>query len=344
MKKRNIMIDGARLILAILIVMIHYGGNVGIYKFMGNTIGRIGVPIFMIITGYYFFEKAKKNNLEYMTNILKKINKKFVIMSVFWTFFYLYRARITLKNDSIIVICLKIFRSFWGFNFAAGMLWYLVATLIGLNIVFFLYKTDRIKIAYILAFCAWIIDLCSTNYLNIFGFNNIVLRINSFISPACTFITGILWITVAFIINNHKDYLRNIFSVKILFVLYIFFLSEYFFITSHITKVTSDMFITLPFIVVGTFLLMINHNISIESKKIVVVKKLATLIFLLQHLSGDIFNYLSSRINIHSIDKISFPIILSIDFILSITYIILSNSRYMYFLNVFIGENLKKEK
>ncbi len=72
---RNLGIDILRLICAFLVVFIHYPFQSGIGNDL-SAICRIAVPIFFIITGFYYIdtEKKKPNNL-----IIKTIKIVFII-------------------------------------------------------------------------------------------------------------------------------------------------------------------------------------------------------------------------------------------------------------------------
>ena len=58
-KKRNGIIDIYRVIAAVLIVLTHYNGGVIGLRYLSESLGRIGVPIFFMITGYFFFSKIQ---------------------------------------------------------------------------------------------------------------------------------------------------------------------------------------------------------------------------------------------------------------------------------------------
>lgn len=119
--KRNIALDILKLILAFMVVGIHTGflANISV---MGqyltvNGIFRIAVPIFLLISGFYFYPVLNKGNSIYWF-------KRILYMYLFWMLFYSY---FWFRPTDISFI--EIARIIYTFIIGYFHLWYLPAIL-----------------------------------------------------------------------------------------------------------------------------------------------------------------------------------------------------------------------
>lgn len=127
--------------LAILIVCIHmqvfFSPDV---KAVIIPLTRIGVPLFFIISGYFFYPKFRKNNNTYLKQQLLKITKvTFVAIVIYLVYGYL-------KGEMTISSLASIKR--WGLLFLFNVsivgvhLWYLLAYIYVLLIAYFVAKAQ----------------------------------------------------------------------------------------------------------------------------------------------------------------------------------------------------------
>ena len=133
MKERNITIDGFRMIAAILIIFIHtsmikidgyIAYNIPLYV-IANTISRYCVPIYMMITGYFYYSNP--------TIILRKriIKKLFLLWGV-WMLIYMPVGLRSINNFSTVsMIKFLVKQLFFSSSFFGGS-WYLTATIFGI--------------------------------------------------------------------------------------------------------------------------------------------------------------------------------------------------------------------
>jgi len=128
--ERNISIDYFKIVLCILVIMIHmqplFTPDSLLGWFLSNGIGRIGVPCFFIINGFYLHSKISSGKA-----ILKYL-KRLIIIYITWTFVFLL---FTIKYTDI--------RLIFSLLFGIYHLWYLSALIGGVIIFYFLKKVIK---------------------------------------------------------------------------------------------------------------------------------------------------------------------------------------------------------
>lgn len=149
------------------VVFIHsliISNDTDIHYFLGNIVGRIGVPLFYIISGYLFFQKYD-NSWNCYKNKLKKRFFSLLIPYILWNVIaYFVYAFITHTMHTE-----QFFQSFWvvegkpGHSPADGPLWF-VRTLMILSfispILFFLNKNKYTSVVSPILFLLWLMG-CS---------------------------------------------------------------------------------------------------------------------------------------------------------------------------------------
>lgn len=127
---RNGSIDLFRLLVSMVIVMIHFGIGVKIYSPVYNTLGRMGVPFFFLVTGYFYFSKSL--NIDFNWQYYKKYMMKTFQIWIFWSCFYIPRLFLV-KQEPVTPFIL--IRSLYGLSATCGPLWYLIAAAEALALV-----------------------------------------------------------------------------------------------------------------------------------------------------------------------------------------------------------------
>lgn len=179
--KRMDNIDILKAICAFLIVCIHvhFPGTIGAY-FM--TLTRISVPIFFMITGYFYSGIIKK---QYQSKQLKKIFKLFIVANGIYILWEVLRAYIRSDIRTFIhtfspqkIIDFLIFNeSPWG-----GHLWYLGSILYVLIIAAVIDKTKYMRLIYYIIPILLMCDLVFGKYsLIILGIEFPVYYIRNFL-------------------------------------------------------------------------------------------------------------------------------------------------------------------
>ena len=135
------MIDFVKLLMAIGVVGIH-SGVIGL-----QTLGRLGVPFFLITSSYFFFTKFDFNSNSYLKKYLKRIFLLYMSWQILFTPLLIMQFKEDLSgNHSIINILNQLFELLaFGKHNGWGQSWYLLAILYGLPILIYLLR--RIPIA-----------------------------------------------------------------------------------------------------------------------------------------------------------------------------------------------------
>lgn len=129
-QERNLMLDGMKIILAIMVIGIHshlfFDVNKFMYSITSNGIFRIAVPIFLLINGYFFYSINTKS-------LLKKWSSRVLTLYVFWMLVF-SPFWLSISNDFTSSILGAIKTIIFGYHH----LWYLSAMLLAGLIVFLL--------------------------------------------------------------------------------------------------------------------------------------------------------------------------------------------------------------
>lgn len=159
------------------VVFIHaliISNGTDLHYFLGNVVGRIGVPLFYIISGYLFFQRYD-NSLKCYKNKLKKRIFSLLVPYLIWNFIaYLVYAFIThtMQPEDFV-------QSFWvvnskpGHSPADGPLWF-VRTLMMLSIIspvmYCLNKNKYTAFISLILLLLWLIGCPGFNKGTIIGF------------------------------------------------------------------------------------------------------------------------------------------------------------------------------
>ena len=158
-------IDILKYVMSIMIIMIHAS------VFFNAPLLRIAVPIFFIISSYFFFHKIRFLSDNNAKDVYVKFLKRATKLYLFWFIFLLpYMIVFNLKNGTLISFVTNlpgdiIFRSSFPVS------WYISAYIIGISIMY-KFRTHNIVLL-IISICCYIICCIDTNYAKLFvSFNN----------------------------------------------------------------------------------------------------------------------------------------------------------------------------
>lgn len=296
MKERNITIDGFRMIAAILIIFIHtsmikidgyIAYNIPLYV-IANTISRYCVPIYMMITGYFYYSNP--------TIILRKriIKKLFLLWGV-WMLIYMPVGLRSINNFSTVsMIKFLVKQLFFSSSFFWGS-WYLTATIFGIVFVDFMRKRQNGMImCLIISIMLSIIDSFSSYYYFLFRPYSLALGIPGNFSMSI--FTGIIWITMAYYIVKFEKRL-SYFGKPFYFILGIILTFIEFYIMTKIVPFPDSKYpgalqspLSLPISVFFVFLFIITHKYYVKKSKVIWMRDLSSLIFFIQFGIIDIIN------------------------------------------------------
>ncbi|WP_436666067.1 acyltransferase family protein [Latilactobacillus sakei] len=224
-KTRNSAIDIYRLFAAIFVVMIHTAGDNKSLLLISGTIGRVSVPFFMMISGYFIFRNGTGNR----DKISKTIKHLFSIW-IFWNIVYLPLDIYHFKGIPIKVAIHAILKVFFSAGPVFGGSWYLLATIVGVWTVHKFF--NRFK---------WLLILGSLFYFlaTVFfgGYGSwitqypVLLKLNNYVSLPTIMPIGIVWVLLGKLIadnyskikliSNTRWYLLLICSLSMLVIEYV---------------------------------------------------------------------------------------------------------------------------
>lgn len=140
MNNRNANVDLLRLFCCVLVVLLHKGDNFEHYNFIASF-SRVAVPLFFMITGFYYDEIVEKNKEKKQ---ISKIVKMIVFANLVYVFYYLLNNNGNYLIDRINIeelLKLVLFNQ----NPIEGSLWYLNAMLYLLMFVYLLNKLNILE-------------------------------------------------------------------------------------------------------------------------------------------------------------------------------------------------------
>ena len=258
---RNLTIDVLKIVLAFFVVFLHMNFLKETlptlsYVFV-NGLFRIAVPVFLVITGFYFF------HIDDIRKLKKWLFRTFILYAI-WMLLY-----ISYWKDSDQIFLTIIF----GYHH----LWYLIGTFFSGILLYFLRK----KSSGILIFLA--VTLFLTGYFvqvlgNLHYFDkeqdavlNMYLLYRNFLFVCFPFLT------IGFLINKHKiDLSRYNNSYLLLIAVILFVLGEGFFNYYWVSSENTDILFSLLFACPLVFLYFKNIYIKTSSK---ILANLSTAIY-----------------------------------------------------------------
>lgn len=316
-KRRNGTIDIFRLVFSALIVMIHYSGNFKIYSISNNTIGRLGVPFFFMVTGFFYFSKQRRmHQLKWLDTW--KYLREILLLWIIWTIVYVYKIGNLQKNP--IILKFSIVRSLFGLHFEAGMLWYLIAAFEGLIIVQFIKVKFGEKYLNILFCFSLIACLLGSGYGNILGYWPKFQNIYLFWAPQNSVLSAIIWYTVSLKMVEKKSKLKTIGKFRWLILMTLMWGAELAVIFVFNLKTSTDTVIMLIPVAICFFAFLLNHPIYLSQSLDWFICKLSLYVYVTQTFAGDIVNFLMISFRFKSImsTPVYYLFVLSVDLLISV--------------------------
>ena len=196
---KKINIDIWRFIVSFLIVAIHISPFAKISPefdfFFTRILGRIAVPLFLMITGYYILDRALKDK-QVLVDYTKKILKIYLLCILLYLPINIYMG--SFKNIDIITILKDVF-----INGTLYHLWYFPALIVGVWITYYLVKKLGRKKALIVTILLYIIGVFGDSYYGITIMNQITKNIYEFMFNIFDYTRNGLFYVPIFICLGH---------------------------------------------------------------------------------------------------------------------------------------------
>lgn len=219
---KKINIDIWRFIVSFLIVAIHISPFAKISPefdfFFTRILGRIAVPLFLMITGYYILDRALKDK-QVLVDYTKKILKIYLLCILLYLPINIYMG--SFKNIDIITILKDFF-----INGTLYHLWYFPALIVGVWITYYLVKKLGRKKALIATILLYIIGVFGDSYYGITIMNQITKNIYELIFNIFDYTRNGLFYVPIFICLGHivKTDTRKNTKLNLLYALLFFIL------------------------------------------------------------------------------------------------------------------------
>lgn len=292
---RDISIDILKIVLAIFIILLHgkifFDVSHELSFFTVNGIFRIGVPVFLIITGYYF----------YLVKDLSKWLKRIFTLYIFWMFFYsFFYFDLTLSINAIV-------KNFLFFIFGYHHLWYLAGTILG-GVLLFYTKNLTAKNQFSLAIILFSLGTCFQYIGNSHCFSPVYDNFFNSYRIYRNFLTVCFpFLMLGFLIHKLKlneklrSYLIPLLFLS-LFILYVEVYVNYYYISKNDPlDLMFSLFLLCPLV----FMFFLNLNIKGTSKKLAIF---STALYLIHPLFQNVLKYYS----LNSVNSFIITLILSI--------------------------------
>lgn len=199
----KISIDIWRFIVTFLVIAIHISPfidlNIAFDLFFTRILGRVAVPLFLMITGYYIIEKSLNNKEE-----LKKYTKKILKIYLFCILLYL---PITIYTRNFSFNLLKIAKDII-FNGTFYHLWYFPALIMGLWITYYLIKKFKKDSFYILFVC-YILGLLGDSYYGIIKQSEILTFVYNILFSLFNYTRNGIFFTPIFLYLGYQVKISN---------------------------------------------------------------------------------------------------------------------------------------
>lgn len=314
-------IDILKTICAFLIVCIHipFPGEIGEYF---TVLTRIAVPIFFMITGYFYSETMRRQRERKQIWKILKLAVEANVLYFVWDI-----VLNIIKGTNIFcyikgIFSLKNILKFIIFNDSpvGGHLWYLGALLYVLIIIFFIDKLNYRKILY------WIIPILLLLDL-IFGKYAIVIfnREFPFILVRNFLCVGLPYFCIGILIREKK--IGNNIGKKMLGIMIILFaimgICERAILVANGVNATRDHYISTTFLAIAVFIYAVRS--SWENKGLAKIgKKYSTELYIIHPIFITVITFITKKLGIYLLFSYVGPIIVyivSLIFIIFIDYI-----------------------
>lgn len=199
---------------ALLVVYLHFGvidgtSIISSVSYYINAVGRIAVPLFFMITGYFYADQlTKQNQIIYLKKILKLAVKASVFYFIFYSLLQLLEGNLLFWLEEKITFKRLLLWIVVNDEPITGHLWYLYA-LIYIMVIF--YITDKLKLNRLL-FIAVALLFMAHLYLN---FTPYCIHMRNFL------FLGLPYVCLGRFIREYEKKLKPIFSSRLLWIIFI---------------------------------------------------------------------------------------------------------------------------
>lgn len=198
-------LDLLKFIMAIMIVAMHTGACPAIV----NPWFRIAVPLFFIVSSFFFFKKVNATDESERTEVLKHYLGRVIKLYFFWMVIQfpvnIILSWNSLMVDGIVLMPLYLLRKIL-FTGMFGASWFLMALIYGIPIIFYLSKFLSNKYILLITFVLNVIVVFQSSYANVFEgairFRELSLAVLG-TNLEFSFLVALLWIEIGKLLAEH---------------------------------------------------------------------------------------------------------------------------------------------
>lgn len=238
-QSENVSVDLLKALFALGILALHTN-CFGEYNTYLVPIYRIGVPFFFVISSYFFFKKIAKTPEREQKSVLWKYIQRNLLLYVFWfvcSLPFVYNSRYASIFEAgflkgvLQLIQNALFSSTWMAS------WYIMATVIGTVIIYFLSKFLKNNALFILAFLVYLLCCFCCTWYNLFPDDSFVHSFRAAYTETTngviynSFPVSLVWITIGKIFAEKKVQIKWPYMWVILSGIFLF--AEYFVVTHY---------------------------------------------------------------------------------------------------------------
>ncbi len=279
-------IDVVKFLMAVFVLLIHTNPlmdvNMAAEWFLRSGITVIAVPFFFMATGYFALSSSQAT---------KKSLKKLAVLYIIWSIIYLPFSLLQLKEQSPVV--LHYIRRFF-LEGSYDTIWYLLASVVGLAIVYMLKRWKGITFAFVVMLIFHILAIMGTSYTSIiantplwkgyeFYFDNFTTFKNGLFFGGVYIALGGLVFEKFSVVSNFLKH-RFKFMVLIVGLFLVMALETIGCELLDLNRYGVDMKFTLIPLSVCIFVFVLTLQLNISEKISIFLRKMSTLIFLTQRL------------------------------------------------------------
>lgn len=281
MKNKKLSIDKFRIFAAILVIAIHIyplsSINQNLDFIFTHIICRIGVPFFLMITGYFVLPKALKDK-EQLMKYTKKIIKIYVICIILYLPINIYAGK--LDGMTILKALQEIL-----INGTFYHLWYFPALILGIWIVYFIIAKINSKKIWIIFGALYTIGLLGDSYYGLSEGVGIVKSFYDGVFSICKYTRNGLFFAPIFIylgynFNNLKLKIGNKTNIALVIVSLILMIIEGIILHKYNLQKHDSMYIML----VPLMIVIFNIVINLKGKENKTLRNMATTIYIIHPL------------------------------------------------------------
>lgn len=276
--------DVLKIILAVLIVILHTRPLPNDFQ----PILRLAVPVFFIMTSFFFFNKIKDLGKEETIYALKKFVRRNLLLYLFW---FVFLLPVTLyRHDwfetGFVMGFIRMFRSFlFGSTFAAS--WFITSSVIAVTIITFASRWLKNVWLLLLSLAAYLFCSIDANYHHlvcetlqigkVFDLYHLALGV-----PYISFPSALVWVAIGKIIAENQIKVSLRIGLPSLVVAFAILFTEHYVGYAKGWILDDDCYLSLLIVCPLIFIMVSQYTIQLGNDAF--IRKLSTMIYC-SHLS-----------------------------------------------------------